>query len=130
MAENSGWETIKREHHYRCIICRQPEKVAGRLVEVRVTGPSDDTIHGVPMCPAHHLKYSQGYFTNADLKKIGISREAYLKNISATTDNAEPGLPRTTAEKAVLAQQDAIKKVQKAQKKRFQQIQSDYKKEI
>jgi hypothetical protein len=130
MAENLDWETIKRQHHYRCIICRQPEKVAGRLVEVRVTEPSTDVVQAVPMCPAHHLKYSQGYFTNAELKKIGISREVYLKNVSAASDTAEPGFPRTTAEKAILAQQDAIKKVQKAQKKRFQQIQSDYKKEI
>jgi hypothetical protein len=130
MAENSDWETIRRQHHYRCIICRQPEKVAGRLVEVQITEQSGNGTHSVPMCPAHHLKYTQGYFTNAELKKIGMSREAYLKNVSASTDTAEPGLPKSTAEKAILAQQEAIKKVQKAQKKRFQQIQSDYKKEI
>jgi len=130
MAENSDWETIKRQHHYRCIICRQPEKVAGRLMEVQVTEPSGDGTHIVPMCPAHQLKYIQGYFTNAELKKIDISREAYMKNISATTQTTEPGFLRSTTEKAILAQQDIIKKVQKAQKKRFQKIQSDYKKEI
>ncbi len=130
MAETSLWETIKRTHHYRCIICHQPEKVVGRLVEVQVTDESGAGTHSVPMCPAHHLKYIQGYFTNAELKKIGITREAYLNAVSATAQTAEPGLPISTAEKAILAQQDAIKKVQKAQKKRFQQIQSDYKKEI
>jgi hypothetical protein len=130
MAENSDWETIRRQHHYRCIICRQPEKVAGRLMEIKVTEQSGDGTYIVPMCPAHHLKYTQGYFTNAELKKIGITREAYLNAVSATAQTAEPGLPRSTAEKAILAQQDAIKKVQKAQRKRFQQIQSDYKKEI
>jgi hypothetical protein len=104
--------------------------VTGRLVEVQITDESGVGTHSVPMCPAHHLKYTQGYFANAELKKIGITREAYLNAVSATTQTAEPGLPISTAEKAILAQQDAIKKVQKAQKKRFQQIQSDYKKEI
>jgi len=129
MVESSDWEAIKRKYHYRCVICRQPEKVAGKLVQVQV----EDLVippQVFPLCPEHHLKYSQGYFTNADLKKIGISREQYLANVSAASENIDPDSPPSTTEKAILAQQDAIKKVQKAQKKRFQQIQSDYRKDI
>ena len=129
MAESSDWEAIKRKYHYRCVICRQPEKVAGKLVQVQVENAVIPP-QVFPLCPEHHLKYIQGYFTNAELKKIGISRDAYLEIVSGVNENAEPDLPKSTVEKAILAQQDAIKKVQNAQKKRFQQIQSDYKKEI
>jgi len=129
MAEGSDWEAIKRKYHYRCVICRQPEKVAGRLMQVQVESAVIPP-QVFPLCPEHHLKYSQGYFTNADLKKLGISREVYLENAASASEHVDPDAPPSTTEKAILAQQDAIKKVQKAQKKRFQQITSDFKKEI
>jgi hypothetical protein len=130
MAENSDEETIRRTYHYRCIICRQPEKVTGRLILVQVGENPEGSKQVIPMCPVHHLKYIQGYCTNAELKKIGISREAYQKNMSAISQTGDSCSPLTTTEKTIAVQQDTIKKIEKAQKKRFQQIQSDYKKEI
>jgi hypothetical protein len=129
MAESSDWEAIKRKYHYRCVICRQPEKVAGMLVQVQVENAVIPP-QVFPLCPEHNLKYSQGYFTNIELKKIGISREQYLANVSDAGEKIEPDSPPSTTEKAILAQQDAIKMVQKSQKKRFQQTQSDFRKDI
>jgi len=129
MAESSDWEEIKRKYHYRCVICRKPEKVTGKLVQVQVENALIPPLV-FPLCPEHHLNYLQGYFTNAELKKIGLSREEYVETVSSINENAEHNLQRSTAEKAILAQQDTIKKVQKAQQKRFQQVQPGYKKEV
>jgi hypothetical protein len=130
MPENSDWETVRRQYHYRCIICRQPEKVTGRMVPVHVADESQNSKRVVPMCPAHHLKYIQGFCTNAELKKAGISQDTYQKSLDTIVGAGEEISSPSMTERAVAAQQDAIKKVEKAQKRRFQQRTSDYVKEI
>ena len=126
MTDSAEFDAIRRRHHYRCCICRQPEKVTGTLLPVR--GKTTEGDCTLPVCPEHHAKYMQGYFTGAELKKIGISAENY-RNVLAETER-EPGSGLSAAEKVTQTKEDTIKRIQKAQKMRMPKVHSDYRKEI
>jgi hypothetical protein len=126
MTDSAEFDAIRRGHHYRCCICRQPEKVTGTLLPVRGKTAEGDII--LPVCPDHHAKYLQGFFTGIELKKIGISPDEYRSFLTEITGELEPEL--SAAEKGSLAKDTTVKKIQKAQKMKMPKVHSDYKKEI
>ena len=128
MTDSAEFDTIRRRNHYRCCICRQPEKVTGSLLPVG--GKTAEGECTLPVCPEHHAKYTQGFFTGAELKKIGISSEEYRHIIQEKTGKKESGSSVSTAEKVTQIKEDTIKKIQKAQKMKMPKVHSDYKKEI
>jgi len=128
MTDNTEFDLIKRRHHYRCCICRQPEKVTGTLLPVR--GKTVDGDSTLPVCPEHHAKYMQGFFSGAELKKIGISSEEYQHFLLERTGEPESGSASSAAEKVTQIKEDTIKKIQKARKMKMPKVHSDYKKEI
>ena len=130
MTENAEWEGIKRRHHYRCCICRQPEKVTGTLLPLLVKESQDNLSRTLPLCPDHHSKYLQGFFSAAELKKIGISSEAYQKIMTEKAGEPSAGSGLSTAEKATQTKEATIKKIQKAKKTKMPKVHSDYMKMI
>jgi hypothetical protein len=128
MTDSAEFDAIRRRHHYRCCICRQPEKVTGTLLPVRgITAEGDSTL---PVCPEHHAKYKQGFFTGAELKKIGISAEDYRNFLVELADEHESGSGFLAEEKVTRIREETIKKIQKARKMKMPKVHSDYKKEI
>ena len=128
MTDSAEFDPIRRRHHYRCCICRQPEKVTGTLLPVRgKTAGGDSTL---PVCPEHHAKYMQGFFTGAELKKIGISSEEYQHFLLKKTSEHESGSGLSAEEKVTRTREETIKKIQKARKMKMPKVHSDYKKEI
>ncbi len=128
MTDSAEFDAIRRRHHYRCCICRQPEKVTGTHLPVRGKTPEGDQTF--PVCPEHHAKYMQGFFTGAELKKIGISAEDYRNFLAEMPDKREPGSALSAEEKVTRTREETIKKIQKAQKLKMPKVHSDYKKEI
>ena len=128
MTDSAEFDIIRRRHHYRCCICRQPEKVTGTLLPVKGNTAGAESIF--PACPEHYAKYMQGFFTGLELKKVGISDEEYRKILAETAGEREAGSELSAAEKVTLAKEDTIKKIQKAQKMKMPKVHSDYKKEI
>ncbi|MHB8164292.1 MAG: hypothetical protein ACYDDV_08060 [Methanoregula sp.] len=128
MTDSAEFDIIRRRHHYRCCICRQPEKVTGTLLPVKGKTADGETI--LPACPEHYAKYMQGFFTGLELKKVGISDEEYRKILAESAGERDAGSELSSAEKTTLAKEDAIKKIQKAQRMKMPKVHSDYKKEI
>jgi hypothetical protein len=128
MTDSAEFDLIRRRHHYRCSICRQPEKVTGTLLPVR--GKTAEGESPLPVCPEHHVKYMQGFFTGAELKKIGISAEDYRNFLAELAGELEPGYGLSTEEKVTRTREETIKKIQKAHKMKMPKVHSDYKKEI
>ena len=130
MTDIAEFDLIRRKHHYRCTICRQPEKVTGTLLPVKGKAAEGDAFCTFPVCPDHHAKYMQGFFTGIEMKKIGISAEEYRNFLSEIAGERDAGDGLSAAEKGSQAKEDAIKKIQKAQKMKMPKVHSDYKKDI
>lgn len=130
MTDSAEFDLIRRRHHYRCSICRQPEKVTGTLLPVKGKASEGDAFTTFPVCPDHHAKYMQGFFTGIEMRKIGISAEEYRIFLSEIQEVREAGDGLSAAEKGSLAKEETIKKIQKAQKMKMPKVHSDYKKEI
>lgn len=130
MTDSEEFDLIRRKYHYRCTICRQPEKVTGSLLPVKGKAAVGDAFSTFPVCPDHHAKYMQGFFTGIELKKIGITAEEYKSALSQIADEREAGSGLSAAEKGSLAKEETVKKIQKAQKMKMPKVHSDYKKEI
>jgi len=128
MTDITEFDSIRRRHHYRCCICRQPEKVTGTLLPVK--GKTAEGERTLPVCPEHHAKYMQGFFSGIELKKIGISSEEYQHFLLEKTSGHESGSGSSTEEKVTRTREETIKKIQKARKMRMPKVHSDYKKEI
>ncbi|MFA4850596.1 MAG: hypothetical protein WC626_12790 [Methanoregula sp.] len=128
MTDSAEFDAIRKKHHYRCCICRQPEKVTGTLMPVSgKTAGADCTL---PVCPEHYVKYLQGFFTGIELKKIGISSEEYQQALLKKTEEPDSGSGLSAEEKVIRTTEETIKKIQKAQKMKMPKVHSDYKKEI
>lgn len=130
MTDSAEFDIIRRRHHYRCSICRQPEKVTGTLLPVKGKEATGDAFCAFPVCPDHHAKYMQGFFTGIEMKKIGITADDYQEILSEIANERETGEGLSAAEKGSLAKEETIKKIQKAQKMKMPKVHSDYKKEI
>jgi len=130
MTDSAEFDLIRRRHHYRCSICRQPEKVTGTLLPVKGKAAEGDAYCTFPVCPDHHAKYMQGFFTGIEMKKIGISAEEYRNLLSEIKEEQDAGKGLSAAEKGSLTKDETIKKIQKAQKMKMPKVHSDYKKEI
>ncbi|MEI8331758.1 MAG: hypothetical protein WCF90_08975 [Methanomicrobiales archaeon] len=130
MTDSAEFDLIRRKHHYRCTICRQPEKVTGTLLPVKGRAPEGDALYPYPVCPDHHARYMQGFFTGIELKKIGISGEEYRNILAEMAAEREYGDGLSASEKGSLAKEETIKKIQKAQKMKMPKVHSDYKKDI
>jgi hypothetical protein len=130
MTDSAEFDLIRRRHHYRCSICRQPEKVTGTLLPVKGKAADGDAYCTFPVCPDHHAKYMQGFFTGIEMKKIGISAEEYGNLLSEFKEEQDAGKGLSAAEKGSLTKDETIKKIQKAQKMKMPKVHSDYKKEI
>jgi hypothetical protein len=128
MTDSAEFDLIRRRNHYRCCICRQPEKVTGALLPVRGKTGEGDCI--LPACPEHHAKYLQGFFTGSELKKIGISAEEYRNFLAELAGELESGSALSAEERVSRTREETIKKIQKAQKMKMPKVHSDYKKEI
>ena len=130
MNDSAEFDVLRRKHHYRCSICRQPEKVTGTLLPVKGKAAEGDAYCTFPVCPDHHAKYMQGFFTGIEMKKIGISADDYQNFLSEIAKEREEGDGLSAAEKGSLTKEETIKKIQKAQKMKMPKVHSDYKKEI
>lgn len=130
MTDSAEFDLIRRRHHYRCSICRQPEKVTGTLLPVKGKTAEGDAFCTFPVCPDHHAKYMQGFFSGIEMKKIGISAEDYRNFLSEIAGERDSGSGLSAAEKGSQAKEETIKKIQKAQKMKMPKVHSDYKKEI
>jgi hypothetical protein len=128
MTDSAEFDVIRRRHHYRCCICRQPEKVTGTLLPVK--GKTAEGESRLPVCPEHHAKYMQGFFTGIELKKIGISSEEYQQFLHEIPGEEESGSGLSAEEKVTRTREETIKKIQKATKMKMPKVHSDYKKEI
>ncbi|MFA6224895.1 MAG: hypothetical protein WC620_01625 [Methanoregula sp.] len=99
MTDNAEFDLIRRRHHYRCSIYRQPDKVTGTLLPVKGKAAEGDAFCTFPVCPDHHAKYMQGFFMGIEMKKIGISAEDYRNILSEIAGELDAGSGLSAAEK-------------------------------
>lgn len=64
-----------------CIICGKKcgKKELLEQAHIRALSKGGDQIEA--MCPNHHRKYDKGLLSETDLKKLGISRRAYIMSL-------------------------------------------------
>jgi 2-keto-3-deoxy-6-phosphogluconate aldolase len=84
----------------------------------------------LPLCPAHHVKYMQGFLSGAELKKVGITQEYYQNYLADRAESPDTGSGLSASEKITQEKEETIKKIQKAKKMKMPQIHSDYQKMI
>lgn len=73
------WDAIKQRYNNACIICGRTEKSVGTLEQAHLKAKSRGGTQVVPMCSNHHGMYDQGKFTDAQLEKVGLTREQYAR---------------------------------------------------
>jgi len=73
------WEAIKKRSGNKCLMCGRTEKSAGLLEKAHVKAHSRGGTQYFPLCPTCHRKLDGGKATASDLKKLGISKEAYSR---------------------------------------------------
>ncbi|MCX5995487.1 MAG: hypothetical protein NTV59_05765 [Chloroflexi bacterium] len=75
---NAAWESKKKLRKNKCILCEKSEKAVAELQQAHLRAVSKGgTEYIEPMCPTCHRKYDKGLATQADLKKLGITKRTY-----------------------------------------------------
>ena len=73
------WEAIKARYGNRCCVCGKTERSAGVLGKAHVKAHSRGGTQYFPLCPTCHTKYDRGLMTVTELRKLGLTKEAYTK---------------------------------------------------
>ncbi|GAI60185.1 unnamed protein product [marine sediment metagenome] len=73
------WEAIKKRGGNKCLMCGRTEKSAGVLDKAHIKAHSKGGTQYFPLCPTCHRKFDSGKATASDLKKLGISKEVYIR---------------------------------------------------
>ncbi|KUK69162.1 MAG: hypothetical protein XE11_2041 [Methanomicrobiales archaeon 53_19] len=102
------WDAIKKRYNNTCIICGKTEKSVGTLHQAHIKARSRGGTQVVPMCSNHHDMYDKGKFTDAQLEKIGLTREQYARVLPKSggkpsakkNDSSDPdsNVPKTITE--------------------------------
>ena len=71
------WETIKSAYGNKCVLCGKSEKAVGELQKAHIKAASKGGSQVLPMCPTCHRKFDTGKVTDAELKKLGLTRTKY-----------------------------------------------------
>jgi hypothetical protein len=75
----SEWEARKKQHNNSCLMCGHGEKQVGGLEKAHLKAHSRGGSEYVPLCANCHKKYDSGDCTQAELKKLGLTKEQYAK---------------------------------------------------
>ena len=113
------WDAIKKRYNNACIICGKTEKSVGTLQQAHIKARSRGGTQVVPMCSNHHGMYDKGKFTDAQLEKIGLTREQYArvlpksggKSSAKKNDSSDPdtNVPKTITEREFEKLNEAIR---------------------
>jgi hypothetical protein len=118
------WETQKKLHGSRCVICGQTEKQVGGLEKAHIRAHSRGGSQYTPMCANCHKKYDAGLMTATQLEKLGLTPTAYKrlqpKKKTETGGSLEKtlGLTPGSVEKTLGLAPTAQKRLQPKKKKR------------
>ena len=72
----SAWEVLKKKG---CFICGKSERQVGLLEKAHIKAHSKGGTQYFPLCPTCHRKFDSGKATASELKKLGISKEVYIR---------------------------------------------------
>lgn len=75
------WESIKKSHENKCVLCGKTEKAVGELQKAHIKATSKGGSQVLPMCPTCHKKFDKGLASAAQLKKLGLTRAQYSRMI-------------------------------------------------
>jgi hypothetical protein len=73
------WEAIKKRHGNKCLMCGRTERSTGVLEKAHIKAHSKGGTQYFPLCPTCHRKFDGGKATATELRKLGISKEAYAR---------------------------------------------------
>lgn len=73
------WESIKRVHGNKCVICGKTEKQVGILEKAHIKARSRGGSQVLPMCPTHHKMYDSNKLSATQLRKIGLTPKSSKK---------------------------------------------------
>ncbi len=73
------WKNIKALYGNKCLICGEPDTDDKLLVKANLLAKTKKGTQVIPICRNCHARYDAGLLTDKDLKKIGMSREDYMK---------------------------------------------------
>ena len=99
------WEALKNRYGNKCLMCGTPDR-GGRLLEkAHLKAKSKGGTQYVPLCPTCHTNFDKGLATDAELKKLGLSRAVYgrvqPKKSSTKKESASPESPFTLGFKPI-----------------------------
>jgi len=86
------WEVIKWTYGSKCVLCGATEKSCGGLEKAHIKAASKSGLTVLPMCPTCHKKFDKGLATDANLKKLGLTRTQYNRIIPKP--GPKPGKPQ------------------------------------
>jgi hypothetical protein len=73
------WKNIKALYGNKCAICGEPDTDGKTLVKAHLLAKTKNGTQVIPMCRNCHARYDAGLLTDKELKKLGMSREDYMK---------------------------------------------------
>ena len=73
------WEAIKARYRNKCCVCDKTERSAGVLEKAHVKAHGRGGTQYFPLCPTCHTKYDKGLMTVTELRKLGLTKEAYAR---------------------------------------------------
>jgi len=71
------WEAIKARHRNRCCVCSKTEKSAGVFEKAHIKVHSKGGTQYFSLCTTCHPKYDKGLMTVTELRKLGLTKQAY-----------------------------------------------------
>ena len=75
------WDVIRKTHGNKCVLCGETEESCGGLVKAHIKAASKSGSTVLPMCPNCHQMFDKGIATDAQLRKLGLTREQYIQII-------------------------------------------------
>jgi len=116
----SEWETIKKTHGNKCVLCGKTEKTVGKIVKAHIKAASKGGSQVIPMCSNCHTKYDNGLLTDSQLKKLGLTRAQYTRNRPKTgtvkgksKSNTDMDIPKYNFPSFDLPSYDGSKRIRK-----------------
>jgi hypothetical protein len=113
MVGKSEWIALKNQWNNRCAICRLTEGEMGTFDKAHLKAGSKNGKLILPLCVRCHRKYDRGQLSDSELKRIGLTRENYVKFLPKKGGG---GIKKSEAEKSIEKQKQDVEKAIRGQR--------------
>jgi hypothetical protein len=119
----SEWETLKHTLGNKCVLCGKSEKAVVELQKAHIRAASKSGTTVLPLCPICHRKFDKGKATDAELKKLKLTRAQYNRMIpkpgtvkGKSKSNTDTDIPKYNFPSFDLPSYEGSKRIRKKKK--------------